>query len=589
MIEVEGPDGSSFEFPDDMAHSAIEAALQHHYAAAAPVSTGEDLARSAGSGLVTGAAGIPGAPGDAQAILKSHNPFDWLADKYRAFDPKQAAKNEALAGKMGRTSDLGAPIDFPTTEEIKAKTGLSATDYTPQTEGGRITKGIATMVPGALTGGPRTGGGLAADLGRYAVAPALAVEGIDKLDIPEPYKGPAKMLASITASALAGKAISPNASHAPEASREAYAGQVARLEQEGIPVSAGERADSRGLRIAEDELNPEHYKAKNEAVTRAATRVVPGFETPVINHGAGGTIDTMLHTTGRRFDDLSARNTLVPDAGMGVDIMNLRREFTRNPNLYDAGVVKAVDGEANALRDAFATSMRQTGQPALTGAQYQRLRSSVNTAARTTENPQKAQALHEFVSILDDGMERSIARTNPADAGAWGAARRDYKNALVIEDAGKSSRAAGSVNYITPASLESAAAKVYGRRAHERGYDPFDWAPAAKSVLKVEPNSGTAHRTHVSDYITGVTRAVGAGAGFAAGHAVGGGSEGGVAGLLLGQDAGARLVDPAARAALRSLVHSGAGQAYLGNQLLAGRQGVRSIPGLLMAAEAARQ
>jgi hypothetical protein len=489
MIEVQGPDGSSFEFPDGMAHGDIEAALQRHYGLAPSavqgppgktainekgerlgltnglwlppvpegfvvedpplpkgykleatpshtffaksatnakgerlglfggqwtppppngfipedpplppgfkleVGTGEDLARSAVSGLATGAAGIPGAPGDAQALLKSHNPFDWLADKYKAFDPKQAAKNEALAGKMGRTSDLGPPIDFPTTEEIKAKTGLSATDYTPRTEGGRITKGIATMVPGALTGGARTAGGLAADLGRYAVAPALAVEGVDKLDVPEPYKGPAKMLASITASVLAKKAISPNASHAPEASREAYAGQVARLEQEGIPVSAGERADSRGLRVAEDELDPEAYKAKNEAVTRAATRTVPGFETPVIDHGAGGTIDTMLSTTGRRFDTLSARNTLVPDAGMAVDVMNLRQHFTRNPNLFDAGVVKAVEGEADALRDALHTNAAG-GQPFLTGAQYQRLRSSVNTAARTTENPQKAQALH---------------------------------------------------------------------------------------------------------------------------------------------------------------------------------------------------
>jgi hypothetical protein len=158
---------------------------------------------------------------------------------------------------------------------------------------------------------------------------------------------------------------------------------------------------------------------------------------------------------------------------------------------------------------------------------------------------QKSEALHAFVDMLDNTMERSIARTNPADAGAFPQARRDYKNALVIEDAAKTSNVAGAQGYITPAKLEAAAKKVYGARAHERGYDPFDWAPSAKAVLKVEPNSGTAHRMHVSDIINKITAATGALGGAALGSHTG--AEGSTLGLLVGAYGAAPLIEPLVR------------------------------------------
>jgi hypothetical protein len=204
-------------------------------------------------------------------------------------------------------------------------------------------------------------------------------------------------------------------------------------------------------------------------------------------------------------------------------------------------------------------------------------------------------------------MERSIAAHNRADAGLFPQVRRDYKNALVVEDASKASNVAGAEGYITPAKLEAAAAKVYGRRAHERGHDPFDFAPSAKAVLKVEPDSGTAGHLRVHEMADKLAGAIGAMAGFGVGHHIVPGSEGGVAGLLYGREGVAPLAAPFVRRAMNAAMLHPVGQAVLGNQILArpgaagvlsqrmfnrqtGRwESVPSIPGLLTGLQAARQ
>lgn len=546
------------------------------------VSTAEDVGRSAVSGLANGAAGVAGGLGDARGLMDRFG--DWIGEKM-GYTPEQIEKSHGIH----KMSDALLP-QLPTTEQVKKITHADELDYEPRTTAGKFTKSAAEFVPGALTGGAGSARAAVANVARFGVLPGLASEGAGELAhayAPE-FEPAARIVAGMATPGAASRLISPNASHAPEASRALHARHVERLEQEGIPVSAGERADSADLRYTESQLDPEAYKAKNEAVTRAATRAVPGFETPVIEHGAGGTVDRMLATTGQRFDDLSARNVLVPDHHMATDLMDLRQHYTTNPNLFDHGTVDALHAAADDVRDAMRTNGGGVA-PHLTGEQYQRIRSRINSAARSTESPQRAEALHAFVNVLDNGMERSIGRLNPSDAGAWGAARRDYKNALVIEDASKSSRAGGSLNYITPASIESGAAKVYGRRAHERGHDPFDWAPAAKSVLKIMPDSGTSHRMSVEARVHAAIDALGAVGGGAAGQVIGHGTEGGVYGLLLGEKVANPLFAGTVRNAYGRFVHSRTGQRYLGNQVLAGEPGAVSLPGLLTGVDAARQ
>jgi hypothetical protein len=577
------------------------------------VGTGEDIARSAGAGLAGGTAGLVGGPGDVQEAIKGSGINEWLIKKAHDILPERFWK-DAKPGGYSVRSEVG-PISLPTTEGVKKTTHLDVADWTPQTEAGRYTKAGAEFVPGALTGGARSGAELAANLVRFGVAPGVAQEYVGGKLKDTPYESIARLATALTTGAAAGKAISWNAATGPEASRLEHAAHVRRLDQEGIPVSAGERANLPDLRKAEGDADRHLYQKKLEAVTAAATRRVSDgrggtYETPIMSREQGNnTLDRMLSEVGQRFDDVAARNTLHPDAQMGHDLVQLHQDYSRIPGAYGPETVNALNGASGHVMDLLQSNGAHptTGLTHLTGEQYQTLRSRLNTAARTSGNAQHSQALHDFVGVLDDAMERSIATHNRSDAGVFPQVRRDYKNALVIEDASKASNVAGAEGYITPAKLEAAAAKVYGRRAHERGHDPFDFAPSAKAVLKVEPDSGTAGHLKVHEMADKLAGAIGAIAGTHVGSALNPGSEGAVQGLLYGREGLAPLAAPFLRRAMNAALLHPVGQAVLGNQILArpgvagmktqrmfnrhtGRwEDIPSIPGLLTGLQAARQ
>ena len=582
------------------------------------VSTGEDIKRSAKAGLAEGTAGLAGAPGDVQKALAGSGLDEWLTQKAHGLNRRITSSlglpEDFFAGKKGGYS-LARPevgeIRLPTTEEVKDKTGLKAFDWDPQSEWGRYTKAGASFVPGAVTGGAgnvianvtragvrgaipgavRSLPGLGADIARFGIAPGVAQEYVGSSDLVKgtPFEAPARIATGALAGHLTGKFISPGASTAPELTRQNYAGQVERMRQEGMPLSAGEVTNSNPLRYHESQTNPAMLDERGEALTAAATRRVgrghgmETHETGIISREPGdNTIDNILRETGGRFDALQGRNTLHPDAAMGHDIVNLQQHYTNIPGAYTPEAQNALTGAATHL-----TGLLQANGPHaltngtfLTGEQYQRLASQLRTAARTSGNPQTAMVLHDFVNTLDNAMERSIARPalqggNPNDVGLFPKARRDYKNALVIEDAAKASNAAGAAGYITPAKLEAAANKIYGSRTHTRGDDPFDFAPAAKSVYKIMPDSGTSHRSGFEGNIDTVAHGIGALAGALGGGLHGGGGvEQAVLGAILGETTGAAALKPFIRGAYSKYLDSPVGRLHLGNQLLAGQPGM---------------
>lgn len=535
------------------------------------VSTGEDVARAARAGAVTGAAGVPGFFGDAAtAFNKVGTGLAQWYGKHLGVDP-EALKSLKVEG---------SPV-LPTTQDIKQGTGLDKYDYEPQSTPGKFAKSIAEFTPGALTGGVGSARQVASNVARYGVLPGAAAEAAGEATEGTKLEPWARGAAAIASGALAPRAVSPFANRAPEATREAYAHQVAVLEREGVPVTAGQRGDSQGLKYLENNLNPDQVKDMQEGFTRAATRTA-GIETPVLQHGAGGTVATLRKEVGSRFDALASGNTLHADAKMATELMDLRNEYTAVPGAYDDAAVKALHGAANHVSDL----MKANGGAMLTGEQYQRLRSNLNKAAMSAEG-QKATALHDFVDTLDNAMERSIARTNPADAGLFPKARDDYKRALTLEKAASAAGESSARGYITPAQLSRAAKGVYGNRAFETGKTPFsDLATAGAAVLKALPDSGTSHRMWVDSMFKVPAHIIGGGGGFLAGTHSGIG-EGAIGGLLLGEGA-APFIEHGLRAGARHVVDTL--HPYLGNQIAAGAPRLReNLPGLLTIANAARQ
>lgn len=541
-------------------------------APAAPVSTAEDVAKSAASGLANGAVGIPGLPGDAQAALKSHNPFDWLARKYEAYDPAQAAKNKALADKVGRVSDV-PEFDLPTTAEIKKATGADALDYTPQTTGGRYMKATAEFVPGAVLGPARSAADVAGNLARFAVAPGVASEAAGEATKGSQYEPWARTAAGLAAGSLAPRIISPVRTDA------AHAAQVATLEAEGVTdMRAGQRTGSKRLQNYEDAATNTPFSGHDagtvnerqaEQFTNAALRRV-GEHGPADapNRATPEVIDRAYARIGGNFDRLSANNRMEGTRALGVDLQDAERNYqSLTPPNARAPIV------ADTIRDIGDAIANNGGS--LPGDAYQALRSRLSAAARGSSDPQLSHVLSDMTESLDDAMSRSIRNNNPADIGGFEQARRQYRNMLVIERAAAAAGENASKGLLSPAMLASSAKAVMGKRAWSRGQGEFEpLARAGVGVLTPLPNSGTSQRAEALHHLQ-LAGLLGAG-----GDVLSGSLLGGVAGL-------------AAPAVVARGLLSRPVQSYLGNGIAANAPRLAATPqgqymrlrGLLSAAD----
>jgi hypothetical protein len=144
---------------------------------------------------------------------------------------------------------------------------------------------------------------------------------------------------------------------------------------------------------------------------------------------------------------------------------------------------------------------------------------------------------------MDNAMERSIAQTNPADAGLWAQIRRHYGNYKDLAQASGGAGEQAAEGLFSPANLKSAISSGNNRGRYVRGEgDLAELARAGINVMTPLPQSGTAPRAMMQGMLMG-------GAGVA----------GGLPGLLGG------MVAPviAGRALMSSPV-----QGYLGNQIM---------------------
>jgi hypothetical protein len=524
-------------------------------APAQPVGTAEDVAKSARAGLVTGAAGIPGMIGDAQAFLS--RPFDWLARKYEAYDPDTARANRALADRVGRASDIGE-ARLPTTARIEQMTGTTPwAQYEPTTEVGKYTRSIAEMAPGALLGPTRSVVDIAGNLARFAVAPGVAGQAASNAAdrfLPGSGAAPyARAAASILAPSIGPRLIAPAPAEA------AHAAQAAALRDEGVTaLTAGQRTGSKKLSHFEDAAANIPFSGRDPATmnmqaaeqfTNAALRRVGEHGPPEApNRATPEVIDRAYTRIGNDLDRLSANNRMQGTRALGVDLQDAEREYqSLVPESARAPIV------ADTIREIGEGVANNGGS--LPGETYQALRSRLSRAARNTNDPQLSHALSGMTEAMDDAIARSIRANNPADIGGFEQARRQYRNMLVIERAAAGAGEDAAKGLLSPALLSSAAKQVMGKRAFARGQGDFEpLARAGQAVLRPLPNSGTAQRAEALHYLqlAGLL-----GAGGEAAHALTGSLLGGAVGL-------------AAPAVMARGLLSAPVQNFAGNQLLAG-------------------
>lgn len=496
--------------------------------------TAADKFESLGTGLtqgVTGFAGLQGTLSDARRKMAGK-----VAGAVGADPETGKTVDSVLQGPIGwlgmlaRRGDPEAPNPIgigPIQQQVESAVPGSV-DYTPNSFSGKVLQTGASFAVGSPVKG----------LVRGALLPAAAYETADKV-LPE---GKFKEAAKIGSAILAPSLLKGGAklTTLPISAERARLAEIAG--KEGVPLSAGQKTGSKMLRYAESELGGSRAKGFNEeqqiAFNRAALQRV-GHQA---DHLTPEVMNEVADETDRIYRGLEKRNVLNPDSKMASDLGEALRNYnsrttasTRVPRVQEVIADIVTRGNANVPGEA-----------------YQNIRSQLERDARQIQHadPLLAQTYRGIRGALDDAMERTIAKSNPADLGAWRAARRRYRNQIVLESAMTGAAEDIAMGNITPAKLAQATKQKHGGTNWLRGEGDFaDLSRMGQGLLKPLADSGTASRLAV--------RGLGGIAGYNSGDDLPTSLAGAFAGMM-----GPKILGRA--------ILSRPGRALLGNQLLRG-------------------
>lgn len=501
------------------------------------VSTTGDAVKSFGSGVVKGVSGLIGLPRTIAEL--GYMGADKIAEKLGVQDRAPVGDTfSALPSAQG------------TQAAIEQVTGPL---YRPQTRVGEYAQTAGEMLPNAAIPGGMV------NRAANVLVPAVVSETAGQLT-----KGKAAEPYARAAGAMLGGVAAPRVASPLPATAE-HARRVAVLDAEGVGqhLTAGERTGSQALKYLEDATATipgaagpitAARTASGEALTRAALQRV-GENAP---RATPQVIDQAFRRIGGEFDRLAANNTLRADPQMAQD---LRRVILDYQDLVPAFAQSPIANMTTQIAQRIAQNNNT-----LPGEVYQTFRSRLDRAARSSRNdPQLSDALMGIRNALDDAMGRSMSA---ADQAAWGEARNQYRNLMVIEKAASSAGTVGKEGVLTPETFAQAA-KGQNVRQYARGQGDFsELAQAARSTMQALPNSGTAQRAQAQSLLA----AAGAGMGLTAAGPVGA-AGGMMAPYLMQVGAGRALMSRPV-------------QNWLSNQGAAGGQGVPIWAGIPQAEQA---
>lgn len=496
---------------------ATKAGISKPTPAAPAVSVGEDIGKSALSGLAKGAAGAVGMVPNISNILRSG--FNAGLDKLGVLTngATEAPKREAFGldlDKLGTSAQVQQGI-----ESVTGKL------HEPQTRAGKFAHAAAEFVPMsvAMPGGVvrNAVSGVAAGLGSEAAGQATAGTRA------EPYaRFAGGVLGSFAPSALS-RVVTPLPATNPE-----RMAAVRALEAEGVPLTAGQATGSRPLQYMESVLGD-----VPGAGGKAAAKMLEqqrAFTAAAMKRGGGATADApgmakAFAQVGQKFDDLAASTTAQVDRQLAQEIGQIAQNYVHltPPNTRVPLFSNIVDSIIDVGR---------SNGGAIAGEQYKSWRSQLARAMRGSADPEFKQAAGGLIEALDGMMMRSAG---PAGAKAWQEARSQYKNLLALERAATAAGENAAQGFISPSSLRNAVVNQ-GRRNYAQGKgDLAELARAGEAVMKPLPNSGTAPRAFAQGLLSG--------GGFMAG-----GLTGGAAGLLGPAVAGRALMSAPVQAYLKN-------------------------------------
>lgn len=223
-------------------------------------STAADVAQALPTGIIKGAIGMAGLPGDAASLLGRGAD---AAAEYITGQPVPAKLNSAIPDAVGSAR---------LTKDFESLTGEL---YKPQTTAGKFAQTVGEFVPGA-------GRGVANQL-RFAVAPGVASEAAGQALEGTALETPARALAAVATGGLAALTSRPNTAQA------AIAGSMRGIDDATV-TAAGQlmqAAQSRGIALTWPEAIAQASGGAGKGLTNLQ-RVVEGSQ------GGGDTMGAFM-------------------------------------------------------------------------------------------------------------------------------------------------------------------------------------------------------------------------------------------------------------------------------------------------------
>jgi len=321
------------------------------------------------------------------------------------------------------------------------------------------------------------------------------------------------------------------------------------LEKEGIPLTAGQRTGSKPLQWIESNaadmplVGGQAAKLQTNATDALARAVTERMFDPtqLAKRGVPEGVnlpDPSVFTQGRQslkdeFNRLASGNQLRSDPQLQKDLLAAQTKY--EANVLPSQRTKDIEHFRNDFVDKLVAGGGQ-----VPGGVYQTQRSRLGSAAQGMQDVERASALRDMKSALDQAMERSLS---PRDAIAWRLNNQRYAN---MKQVGVPLAAAGGET-ISPLKLAQAARSGRAEQYAAQQGNMDELANAAAMVMKPLPQSGTAPRLNASQMFAGGT--------------------GGVTGALVGGPLGA-AVGAALPFIPPYLATTKLGQQYLANRAL---------------------
>lgn len=430
-----------------------------------------------------------------------------------AFDKLGMDKASGALSALQKIGGEGATSNRIQKEVVEPVTGEF---YKPQTRAGRYAETIGEFAPSSLIGG----GSIPLKFAKFAALPGAASEFAGEqtkgTDV-EPY---ARVAAALTAPFIPGmarKAITPFESSTRQ--RE----MVDLLNDRGVTsLTAGQKTGSPVLQALESKIgNTPGSGFKADAIAGEGEKQFTQSVMRDVGESGMATkpeLQIARERIGDNFNDLSARNDLKADIDLTKDMNAVSKRYG---DVLDANQKPIFDKLFNNIYE-------KTLAGGMSGEEYQIARSQLGGKARGLQvsDPESAKAFKGLQKALDSAMERGLS---PDDKVAWRKARDEYGRLKDIEGSVAKTGDKLVEGIIEPAALNRAISSGKDASAAARGQLPFsDIAEAGAGVMK-SPERASINSPTLSGLAMGIPNA-------AAGR----------------------------------LAMSGAGQKYLGNQLITG-------------------